>query len=118
MSSIKGKTVVKRINKTFIENAEKAGLEINEYFEKLEQQAKEVQLNVADRELKKIKEEIERLKQTPAIIDALIEMRKADRRYLDDIEREHRKDRESNSALTKAVANLTDLFTKALTRRG
>ena len=110
MSSNK-KTVVKRINKTIIDEAEKSGLDFEEYFYKLKNQAE-------DRQLKIVEKEYEKLKELPAIIDALIEQRKIDRRYIDEIEREHRKDRESYSALTKAVSNLTDLFTKALTRRG
>lgn len=118
MSSLKGKTQVKRINNNYIENAEKLGLEINEYIGKLEKDNENNQKDIAHVELVKLTTELEKVKQVPAIIDSLIEMRKADRRFLDEVEREHRKDRESVSALTKAVSNMTDLFIKALTRRG
>ena len=105
------KIVMAKIGKSFVDEAKKRGISVNDYLMTLKNESENRELLVA-------KTELEKLKQLPGIIDSLIEMRKADRRILDDIDREHRKDRELYSILRNAVANLIDLFTKALTRRG
>ncbi|HEC2562602.1 hypothetical protein [Cupriavidus sp. H19C3] len=105
------KIVMAKISKSFVDEAKKRGISVNDYLWSLKADSE-------NRELQVEKVKLEKVMQLPGIIDSLIEMRKADRRYLDEIEREHRKDRESVSALTKAVSNLIELFIKAITRRG
>lgn len=103
------KIVMARIDKSFAEQAKIKNMSVNDYLLTLR--------HGGNSHLLTLEKEFEKYKQLPAIIDYLIEMRVSDRKYIDEIERQHRKDRESLSALTKAVANLTDVFTKALTKR-
>ncbi|WP_374553397.1 hypothetical protein [Aquitalea pelogenes] len=101
---------VVKVEDEFFMDAKLAGKTFNQHHADLKRNNKNGELKIAERELEKIKE-------LQVLVQAMTEQRKQDRLLVDSLFKTVKLQEQKINAQTDAIEKLTDVLTKAITRR-